>query len=56
MTCMAFTSYFPFSRIRTSQDLVDRATRLGTERIEVSAEAAVRMQGAFMRSLRRFRQ
>jgi len=55
MTCMAFVSYSPFSRTRTSQDLVDRATRLGTERIEVSAEAAVRIQGAFVRFRRRFR-
>jgi hypothetical protein len=55
MTCMAFVPYSPFSRTRTSQDVVDRASRLGTERIEVSAEAAVQMQGAFMRFRRCFR-
>jgi len=35
MACTSFTSYSPFLRSRTSQDLVDRATRLGTERNEV---------------------
>jgi hypothetical protein len=50
MTCTAFVSYSPFSRTRASQDLVDRATRLGTERVEVRAETAVQTRGAFLRS------
>jgi len=45
ITCTAFESYSPFSRLGNSQDLVDRATRLGTERTEVSAEMAVETRG-----------
>lgn len=40
MTCTAFVAYSSFSRSRNSQDLVDDAARLGTERTEVSAETA----------------
>jgi hypothetical protein len=48
MTCTAFASYSPFSRTRNSQDLVDRATRLATERVEVSAQPAIQMRGALL--------
>jgi len=49
MTCTAFMSYSPFSWSRTSQDLVDAATKLGAERIEVFSEAAVQPGGASLR-------
>ena len=45
MACMAFASYSPFSRTRTSQDLVDHAARLGTERVEGPAQTAIQIQG-----------
>ncbi|KAI0298320.1 hypothetical protein BC826DRAFT_1184463 [Russula brevipes] len=41
MTCVAFVPYSPFSRSRASQDLVDDAARLKTERTEDSSEATV---------------
>jgi hypothetical protein len=48
MACTAFASYSPFSRTRNSQDLIDRATSLATDRIEVSAQPAIQMRGAFL--------
>jgi hypothetical protein len=48
MACTAFASYSPFSRTRNSQDLVDRATRLATERAELSAQPSIQMRGAFL--------
>ncbi|KAI0298314.1 hypothetical protein BC826DRAFT_123055 [Russula brevipes] len=41
MTCVAFIPYSPFSRSRASQDLVDDAARLKTERTEDSSETTV---------------
>ncbi|KAH9952384.1 hypothetical protein BC827DRAFT_404370 [Russula dissimulans] len=46
MACTAFVAHSPFSRSRNSQDLVDGAASLGTERSEVSAETAVPLRGA----------
>ena len=48
MTCTAFAPYSSFLLSRSSQDLVDRATRLGTKGTEISAKTAIRMQGAFL--------
>jgi len=45
MICTAFVAYSPFSRSRNSQDIVDDATGLGAERIEVSDETAVQPRG-----------
>jgi hypothetical protein len=50
MACEAFVPYSPFSQIRSSQDLLGHAIRIGTERIEVPVEAAVPIRGAFFRS------
>ncbi|KAI0247737.1 hypothetical protein BJV78DRAFT_1285319 [Lactifluus subvellereus] len=41
MAFTSFTSYSPFSQSRTSQVLVDRAARLGTEKTEVVAYTAI---------------
>jgi len=46
MTCTVFVAHSSFSRSRSSQDLVDDAASLGTERTEVLAETAVQPQGA----------
>ena len=46
MTCTAFVAHSPFSRSRNSQDLIDDAARLRTERTEVSDETAVQPGGA----------
>jgi len=54
MACTAFASYSPFSRTRNSQDLVDHATRLATDTIEVSAHPPIQMRGAFLQLGRRF--
>ena len=47
MTCTAFFSYSPFSRSKSSRgDLLDEASKIGEERMEISSETAIRMRGA----------
>ena len=48
MTCAAFAPYSSFPLSRGSQNLVDRATRLGTKRTEISVETVARTRGAFL--------
>jgi len=45
MTCTAFAAYSSFSRSKNSQDLVDDAAALGTERTEVPDETAIQLRG-----------